>query len=264
MKQRVISAIVALIIVIPIIILGGTVFYIGASLLALIGLYELLRVKDKIKKIPLTIKVLSVISYLLLLYNNLNKLAFLTNYEVYLLILLLLITPIVFYNKSKKYDIEDALFVIASILFLGIGFTSIINIRMFDLKYLIFIMSITIFTDTFAYIVGRLIGKNKFAPTVSPNKTWEGFIGGLVFGTFISTVYYISVFNYSGNYLKIIFIIAILSTIGQIGDLVFSSIKRHYKIKDFGNIMPGHGGVLDRLDSIIFVSMAFNILFNIM
>ena len=135
---------------------------------------------------------------------------------------------------------------------------------MFDLKYLIFIMSITIFTDTFAYIVGRLIGKNKFAPTVSPNKTWEGFIGGLVFGTFISTVYYISVFNYSGNYLKIIFIIAILSTIGQIGDLVFSSIKRHYKIKDFGNIMPGHGGVLDRLDSIIFVSMAFNVLFNIM
>lgn len=264
MKTRIISAVVALIILIPLIIIGGNIFYIGASLLALIGLYELLRIKNKIKEIPSIIKVFSVLCYLLILYTNISNISFLSITDTYIITILLLITPVVFYNKSKKYDIEDSIYIVGSVIFLALGFTSIINLRMIDLKYLLFIMLITIFTDTFAYVVGRLIGKHKLAPSVSPNKTWEGFIGGMIFGTFISTVYYTTVFNYSGSIFKIILITLILSTIGQLGDLVFSSIKRHFNIKDFGNIMPGHGGVLDRLDSIIFASMTFNILFNIL
>lgn len=95
-------------------------------------------------------------------------------------------------------------------------------------------------------------------PTVSPKKSWEGFIGGLLFSTFISTVIFTTIFDYQGNILIFILIVAALSIIGQLGDLVFSAIKRTYNIKDFGNIMPGHGGILDRLDSIIFVVLAFS------
>ena len=114
------------------------------------------------------------------------------------------------------------------------------------------------FTDIFAYVTGLLIGRHKLIPSVSPKKTWEGLIGGTVFGTFISTTFYISAFDYSGSILLLILIVMLLSLVGQMGDLVFSSIKRYYGKKDFSNIMPGHGGVLDRLDSLIFVMLAFS------
>lgn len=265
MKQRVISAIVALMIVIPMIIAGGKIFCVGASILGLIGFIELLNAKDKKKKLPFLIKILSIVCFLLLLINNwsLNGKLFVADYKRIPFIILLLVTPIVFYNKSKEYDIEDALFLLGGVLFLGVGFNQLIGIRLLDVKYLVYLLLITIFTDTFAYIVGRLVGKHKMSPTVSPNKTWEGFFGGLVFGTFISTVYYISAFNYNRNIFLLVCVTALLSIIGALGDLTFSSIKRHFGVKDFGKIMPGHGGILDRLDSILYVVLAFGILISI-
>ncbi len=263
MKQRVISAVVALIILIPLIILGGKPFAIVASLIGLIGYYELLKNKCKDKDIPFLMKVISILCFLLIVVNNWNVggSLFIADYKRIPLIIFLLVLPIVFYNK--KYDIEDSLYLLGSVLFLGVGFNQIIAIRLLDIKYFVYLILITIFTDTFAYIVGRLIGKHKMCPSVSPNKTWEGFAGGLVFGTFISTMYYINAFNYSKNIFLLVIITAVLSIVGELGDLAFSSIKRHYNIKDFGNIMPGHGGVLDRLDSIIFVILAFCFLINL-
>ena len=88
---------------------------------------------------------------------------------------------------------------------------------------------------------------------ISPNKTIEGLIGGTLMGTFIPMVFYLTVINPNIS-MQILFIVTIsLSLIGQLGDLVFSAIKRHYKVKDFSNLIPGHGGILDRFDSIIFV-----------
>ena len=129
-----------------------------------------------------------------------------------------------------------------------------------NLYLFIYLIFITIFTDTFAYFTGYFIGRNKMCKSVSPNKTWEGFIGGLVMGTFISTVFYMSAFPSETSLMSVIVVTLILSVIGQLGDLLFSVIKRHYGIKDFGNIMPGHGGVLDRLDSILVVMIAFSYL----
>lgn len=265
MKQRIISAIIALIIVVPIIILGGKTFCIGASIIGVIGFYELLKIKNKKKEMPYAMKVVSILCFLLLLVNNWNIIGglFIADYKRMPFIIFLLLVPIVFYNKSKKYDIEDALFLLGSVMFLGIGFNQLVSIRLLDIKYLLFLLSITIFTDTFAYIVGRLIGKHKMCPSVSPNKTWEGFFGGLVFGTFISTVYYVNAFSYNKSIILLVLLVMILSVIGQLGDLIFSSIKRHFDIKDFGNIMPGHGGVLDRLDSLLFVVLAFEFLISL-
>jgi phosphatidate cytidylyltransferase len=116
-------------------------------------------------------------------------------------------------------------------------------------------MLITITTDSYAYIIGRLIGKHKLLETISPNKTWEGMISGTVIGTIIPTVFYVVAVG--NNPIKMLFITLFLSILGQFGDLVFSAIKRYFGKKDFSNIMPGHGGILDRLDSIIFVMLGF-------
>ena len=123
---------------------------------------------------------------------------------------------------------------------------------------------ITILTDTFAYIGGRLFGRHKLIERISPNKTIEGSIIGSLIGTIVPTIFYIYMISPGSNIIKIVLITLVLSIVGQFGDLVFSSIKRHYKIKDFSNIMPGHGGVLDRLDSIIFVLIGYVILMNIL
>jgi len=260
MKQRIISAIIALLICIPIIFYGNIPFYIGAALVGLIGFIEILSLRSKKKEIPYLMKVLSILSFVLIMMGDLNVFdsLYIMDYEKISTVVFLLLIPIVFYNKSKKYDINDALFLLGSVLFLGVGFNELISIRILNLNYFLFLLSITIFTDTFAYIVGMLIGRNKMCPTVSPKKSWEGFIGGLVFGTFISTMLFITLFDYTGNIILLTCLVAFLSVIGQLGDLVFSAIKRNYDIKDFGNIMPGHGGILDRLDSIIFVILAFS------
>jgi phosphatidate cytidylyltransferase len=108
-------------------------------------------------------------------------------------------------------------------------------------------------SDTFAYLTGILIGKTKLIESISPKKTWEGTIGGTVLGVFISSMFYITVIKPDINIYQIIFITTFLSILGQFGDLFFSDIKRYYNKKDFSNLIPGHGGILDRMDSIIFV-----------
>lgn len=260
MRQRIISAVIALLICIPIIIYGQMPFYIGAALIGLIGFIEMLSLKSKKRDIPYLMKILGVISFILIMLGDLNIFGSLNiiDYERITTILFLLLIPIVFYNKSKKYDINDALYLLGSVFFLGIGFRELISVRILGLNYLLFLISITIFTDTFAYLTGMLIGKHKLSPTVSPNKSLEGLIGGLLFSTFICSTIFITIFDYTDSILLFVMVVFILSLIGQIGDLVFSAIKRNYNIKDFGNIMPGHGGILDRLDSIIFVALAFS------
>lgn len=258
MKQRIISAIIALIICIPIILIGKIPFYLGASLIGLIGFHELYKCRGK--ELPTSIKIISVILFCLFMLDNVGKNIIINTNEKLLISILLLMLPIVYYNKSKKYDIEDALFSLGSIIFLGVGFNKLLLTREESIYTFLYLLMITIMTDTFAYFTGKLIGKNKMCESVSPNKTWEGFIGGLVFGVLTSSVFFISASSYEGSVFVVILISLVLSIVGQIGDLVFSSIKRHFKIKDFGNIMPGHGGVLDRLDSLLFVVIAFSFL----
>lgn len=110
---------------------------------------------------------------------------------------------------------------------------------------------------------GKLFGKHKLIEKVSPKKTIEGSIIGSAFGTIIPSIYYIYMVDPGANILTVIFMTLILSIIGQLGDLVFSSIKRYFNIKDFSNIMPGHGGILDRIDSITMVVLAYQIIINI-
>ena len=111
-------------------------------------------------------------------------------------------------------------------------------------------------TDIFAYVCGKLIGKHKFSK-ISPNKTIEGLIGGLVMGTFVASTFYYVVIDPKISLAILIFITLFLALVGQLGDLVFSSIKRTFGVKDFSSLIPGHGGILDRFDSLIFVILSF-------
>jgi phosphatidate cytidylyltransferase len=260
MKERVISAIVALIIVIPLILIGGIAYYIGVSIIALIGYYEFLKVRENEKKITPYVKAISALAYLLIVISPLTtNINFLIDYRLIILDLFVCFLPLIILDK-KDYDAEDALVLVSATLFLGIAFSYLITIRKMDVLYLIYVVLVTIMSDTFAHFFGTKIGKHKLCPAVSPNKTVEGMIGGVFFGTFLGTVFFKTFIDVSANLFMVIVISLALSLVAEFGDLVFSAIKRKYGVKDYGNIMPGHGGVLDRLDSILFSILAFSYL----
>ena len=258
MKERVISAFIALLITVPLILLGDIYFKILVVVLGVIGLYELLKPK---KNIPMMMKYISYVLFIMLLiygYTFTGKI-FIMNFTFVLISALILFLSLLYYHDNKKYSIEDVFYLFASIIFLSAAFNLFIVIREKGLMLTLYLFLITTMTDTFAYVIGSKFGKKKLLPSVSPNKSVEGFIGGLIFGTVIaSSVYILGIDN--TNILLTILITIVLSILGQCGDLVFSQIKRHFNIKDYSNIMPGHGGVLDRLDSIIFVLFGYIIL----
>ena len=151
-----------------------------------------------------------------------------------------------------------------SVLFIGLSFNLIVVTRNYDINYIIYLLLITTITDTFALFTGKLIGEHKLCPKISPNKTIEGLIGGIVMGTFVATAFYNTVISSSVSLVLVIMITLCLCLIGQLGDLVFSSIKRYYDVKDFSELIPGHGGILDRFDSLVFVTLAFIIVLGIL
>lgn len=262
MKKRVISAFIALLIIVPLLILGGIWFKIGAGILGIIGFNELLIVKQSKRKIPIIMKLVSMLLFIIVMLCSISKISYLQiDLQLICIVLLITLLPLSFSNR-KNYNIEDAFFLLSTIIFLGLAFSILIKIREINLNYIIYVATITIMSDTFAHLWGSKIGKHKLCPHVSPNKTIEGAIGGTIMGTILGTIYYTSAFNYTSLF-TILIISLCLSIIGQCGDLIFSAIKRNYETKDFGNIMPGHGGVLDRLDSILIASISFMIIMNI-
>lgn len=258
MKKRVISAIVALIIVIPLLVLGGYWFYGAIGIVGLIAFYELISLRETEKKLPVFIKFVVMIAFLMLMMSGTtNDVIFDLDYRLLTIVLFMTLIPLIVYTDRKIYSCDDAFYLLGTTFFLGIAFNFLITIRNMGLDYIMYIVLITIMTDTFAHFFGTKIGKNKLCPSVSPNKTIEGLIGGTFFGTFMGSVYFLTFFNTEVGIFYIILTSLFLSLMAQFGDLVFSAIKRKYGVKDYGNIMPGHGGVLDRLDSILFVALAF-------
>lgn len=265
MKKRIMSAIIALIIIIPLIIKGGILFTIGVYIISMLGLKEFLNVKSKEKEFPLFIETISYVIFSLLIFLNIttNNLMYKIDFRIIVGLFLTYLIPIVSYHDNKKYSVIDAFYLIGGVFFLGASFSILILIRNISMNLLIYLLLITTMTDTYAYITGRLIGKHKLLEVISPNKTWEGTIGGTLFGTIIPMTFYYICINSNINIFTLFCSTLFLSILAQFGDLTFSAIKRHYKVKDFSNIMPGHGGILDRCDSIIFVILGFIIISSI-
>lgn len=259
MKKRIISAIVLLAIIVPLIIKGGVAFNVGVYLISMIALKEFLDIKATRKKLPIFIQLIAYIFMTLIVLVDVStkSMMFTLDYRILSALFMSFLIPTVFYHERQKYSVNDAFYMIGGLLFLSISMSLLIIIRNISLSVLLFLILIPIITDTFAYISGSLIGKTKLLEDISPKKTVEGMIIGTLMSVFVSSIYYHTVVDPAFSKTYLLFICLFLSVIGQLGDLAFSAIKRYFGKKDFSNIIPGHGGILDRLDSVIFVALGF-------
>ena len=255
MKKRLISAIVMIFVSIPLIILGNLPFNILILVLGELCLYEILQFR---KRLSIGLKVLAHLFTGVLIFNSYIGI----EAEAILMLLLLIFLLLLVFLNDKKYNYKEVFFLIGLITFIGLAFSKFIYIRNIGLYYFIYLILITIGTDTFALFIGKSIGKHKLAPHISPNKTIEGMLGGTIVGTLVSVIFYMILIKD----LPLVYLIMqslFLSLVGQMGDLAASKIKRYENVKDFSNLIPGHGGVVDRLDSIIFVVITYVLIYNL-
>lgn len=262
MLKRIITAVVAICVLVPILIFSDTVLFPAAlAAIAVICIFELLRCMGLHKKpvvcIPLYIAAVSV--PFALRYTE-EKLAFAVGCYVAAAVYLMLIFFSVI-RSHGKLTFADGMAVFAICLYVIAAINSILYVRDFGdggkYVYLLIFIGAWI-TDTFAYFTGVFFGKHKLIEDVSPKKTVEGSLGGILFCVIFFVIFGVVVdvfFERDANIAVLAVSGAVVSVISQIGDLIMSVIKRHYGIKDYGRIFPGHGGMLDRFDSVLAVSL---------
>ncbi len=253
-KTRLLSSIFLLAITITVMVLGGNVLFSFVMLISFIGMMELYRILKVNKALPGLIGYLGYLAYMLLIYFHQEQ------YLVLLFIGFLLLLMVIYVIQFPKYHTEQILIAFFGLFYVGAMLSYLYQVRMLEdgalLVWLIFIGAWG--SDTCAYCVGILIGKHKIFPVLSPKKSLEGCIGGVVGAALLGFIYATVISRYlSGiNNPQLLFTIigAASSVLSQIGDLAASAIKRNYSIKDYGKLIPGHGGILDRYDSIIFTA----------
>lgn len=256
--QRLISGIVLVLIAIGAILAGGTVVLVLLSILALIGVRELYKAEHMEKSPAAFAGYLAVLGYYVLLYFKLTE--YMLLFMVAFLILLFLVM-ILTYPKTHPREIMMSFFGVAYVAFL---LSYVYQARILENgTYIVWFMLISAFGyDTFAYCTGLLtsktIGNHKMTPKLSPKKSFEGLAGGLIGAGVLGYVYARLFGSHLPQVQNAAVFYGIFSAIGggiaQVGDLAASAIKRQYDIKDFGKLIPGHGGVLDRFDSLMFTA----------
>jgi phosphatidate cytidylyltransferase len=303
MTKRIVVAVIAALLLIPAVILGGIYFIIVSFVLIGVATHELINLRKEAFNNFMKI-IIYVAVYSLTYWVYLKNLLDITNIDLYtfneiiakatvitfiyispiaigILILLLAIFVLIF----PKFTINDALFYFATIIIASLSLQAISFLRnypLFDLdpmnttsagnyerffassKLLIYALISSFSADIGAYFVGIFFGRHKLIERLSPKKTWEGFFGGIAF-SFVFSFSFAIIFAIIGkpivpildleHWYYILGLSLIAPLFAVVGDLVFSAIKRHFNVKDFGAFFPGHGGVLDRIDSLLFVSL---------
>lgn len=253
MKIRIISGVVGAIVLILVLLSDTIVLNIGIAITAFIALFELYSACGLAKHLPLMLLGFGAsiaFTYAQAFSNRLLLPA------IYIYILLLFVAFMLFKNRIRFGDISKMFFTTVYICLL---FGHIVFVRrMPNGQFAIWFIFICAFlTDTFALFGGKLFGKRKLCPSLSPKKTVEGSITGII-GSLIGMLVYGMVlqvgFHFTVNYFSAAVLGILGSIVAQLGDLAASCIKREYALKDYGKIMPGHGGVMDRFDSVIFVA----------
>lgn len=260
MKTRIVSGVVAAVLLVALLVLNSffdITVLIVLSLLSAIASYEVLYNTGCVRKIAPVI--------VAMVYSALAQFSFKGMlFDIRLLTLIYVFAIIIFTLLDhenfgeRQITMSLSMPIILSFAFFSLE-TLINNEDDCGLFYFILVFNFACITDIFAYFVGSAIGKHKLAPTISPKKTAEGAVGGIVgaiIGTVLICLAYEAIYPIEINMLILLVATPVLSIIGMMGDLFASVIKRNYGIKDYGNLMPGHGGVLDRLDSVLLVAPA--------
>lgn len=258
MKQRIITGVIAAVLFIGITLYGSWPFSLLILLLAGIGMYELLRMKRMERTF------IGMIGYILAIIIALPEHwmkaiePFTKTDAIILAVLLLLVVTVIHKNRTEYNDIS---FVLFSSLYVGFGFYYLVETRILEngVQLLFFVLFMIWATDSGAYFVGKSMGNRKLWPIISPNKTIEGAVGGIFFSILVAVICY-AVSFVELSLLPILIISVLVGVFGQIGDLAESAFKRIYDVKDSGSLLPGHGGILDRLDSALFVFPLLHVL----
>ncbi|MDE7156539.1 MAG: phosphatidate cytidylyltransferase [Lachnospiraceae bacterium] len=248
--ERTVSGIILVVIALVTIILGEDVLLVTIGAVSLIGFYELAKVFGMERKLPGILGYLATAAYYVLLRMDLSEYLLL----FFILYLIVLLAAYVF--TFPKYNADEIMAVFFGMFYVVLMLSYIYQVRgMEDGKYVVWLIFLCSWgCDTCAYLVGVMFGKHKMAPVLSPKKSVEGGIGGVAGAALLGFVYaYIFQEHISLDNPMILFpvVCAVGGMISQIGDLAASGIKRNHEIKDYGKLIPGHGGILDRFDSVI-------------
>jgi phosphatidate cytidylyltransferase len=266
MIKRTITAAFIVAFVLPLLFLGGWYTAFLATVFVGGGIYEVLHVKDDIEWPWFFRAIIYLFSYAMLYwifivnFINTGILSIPIGYSVQInIIFVAMYLMTLFFTEvtTKSIKIIDVFYVFTITLVFAVAGQAFMFIRQLGFNAAFYVLFTNFMSDVFAYYTGLKFGKTKLAPIISPKKTWEGAIGGVIGSALLgSFVFYLLPFG--GFPLWVMFIISGLLGLGAIiGDLIFSSIKRYFGLKDFGVIFPGHGGILDRVDSLLFNLMAF-------
>ena len=249
-KTRLISGIVLVIIALATIISGSWILFFTLLAVSLIGmreLYKVMKVSDE------HVTVLELVGYLgAVLYYIAMKADF-GNYGTMAIIISMILILFVYVFGYPKYHAEQVMAAFFGVVYVACMLSFIYLTRNLpDGKFIVWLIFLCSWgCDTCAYCVGMLIGKHKMAPILSPKKSVEGAVGGVVGAALLGVIYAAAT---QGPMLEYAVICAVGALISMVGDLAASAIKRNQGIKDYGKLIPGHGGILDRFDSVIFTA----------
>lgn len=256
---RIVSGVIGLPLLIALVYFGGIPLKVACLGGSIIGMFEIYRAFSKKIKPVHYIGFIFAIFYWLFILEIINVNNYF-NIFVSLFIVVLLIFSVVQHKSTNTYEIMETFFGFFYVCFL---LSHIYLVREFEYgKFFVWLIFISAFgCDTGAYFAGITLGKHKLIPNLSPKKTVEGAIGGIAAATILSLIYGLIVnncFEFVGvNAIRLCIMTGIVgSVLSQIGDLAASAIKRANGIKDYGNLIPGHGGILDRFDSVILTAPA--------
>lgn len=265
MIKRIITSLAALCVLVPVLIFSDTVvFPIAVAIVSVISLFEMYRCIGNNKKLSLCVPlyIFALVFPFVMRYAESGEVRSVIAFVCGALILLYLFFLSVNSRGKMKFAEVGEHYTLS--LYIITALNGIIYIRDIEGsgKYLYILIFIGAWvTDIFAYFTGMLFGKHKLIPEVSPKKTVEGSIGGTLFcaGAFLLFgVILEAIFELDANYFVLAISGIVVAVVSQIGDLIMSVIKREHGVKDYGNIFPGHGGMLDRFDSILAVSLALS------
>lgn len=262
MKVRIISGAVLIVVFAALLIIGGPILLTALFALTVIGLYEFYRVVESQKQHhPFRIygMIASFCIYLcLLLFRDQFWNGHLLTYLLTLFIIVLMVLCILYYPRRSVTDAAITLF---SVMYVAVLFSYVYLLRTAPggQFYVWYIFAASWGCDTCAYFCGCFLGKHKLAPVLSPKKTIEGSVGGVVGAILLCVIYGMIITGPVGLdravMLKVSMMVGLIgSVVAQVGDIFASSVKRKMKVKDYGHLIPGHGGVLDRFDSLLLVA----------